>query len=109
MAVNQLEVEVRLSDGYAVLALQGDIDAYTGPSLTGYLEAAVRETQGDVHVNLSKVRFVDSSGIAVFVTAAKQLRERGNDLVVEAAPASIIKVLEMTGVTKLIRMGAGRR
>jgi anti-sigma B factor antagonist len=109
MAVNQLEVEVRLSDGRAVLDLYGDVDAYTGPSLSGYLDAAVNENAGDVHLNLSKVKFVDSSGIAVFVAAAKRLRDRGNDLVVEATPPNVAKVLEMTGVTKLIRLDARRR
>ena len=104
MAVNQLEVEVRIASGRAVLDLLGDVDAYTGPRLTEYLNAAVGETEGDVHINLARVKFVDSSGIAVFVAAAKQLRERGNDLVVEAPPASVVKVLEMTGVTKLLKV-----
>jgi anti-sigma B factor antagonist len=104
MVQNDLEVVVQLADGAATLALRGDIDAYTGPSLTEYLDAAVAETDGNVTVNLANVAFVDSSGIAVLVGAAKRLRERGHELVVEEPAARVSKILEMTGVTKLLRV-----
>jgi anti-sigma B factor antagonist len=104
LAETDLEVLVRVLNDDAVLALRGEVDAYTGPSLSEYLDAAVAETAGNVTLNLSQVSFVDSSGIAVLVAAAKKLRDRGKELVVEAPPAMVAKVLEITGVTKLVRI-----
>ena len=102
------EVDVRVAKGGTVLAVRGEIDAYTGATLTGYLDAAFAEGPGDVTLDLSKVKFVDSSGIAVFVAAAKKLRDRGNNLVVAAPPKPVAKVLEMTGVTKLVKVRTRR-
>lgn len=104
VAVNSFEIELRMTDGRAVLDLHGDVDAYTGQRLTEYIDAAVTEHAGDVHLNLAKVRFVDSSGIAVFVAAAKRLRERGDQLVVRAPQASVAKIFEITGVDKLVKL-----
>jgi stage II sporulation protein AA (anti-sigma F factor antagonist) len=104
MARTQLEVEVRQTNGRAWLALNGEVDAYTRATLSEKLDAAVAESRGDVTLDLSGVSFVDSSGIAVLVGAAKQLRERGNDLVLVSPPAMVKKVLEMTGVNRLVRL-----
>ena len=104
MAETDLEVVVRVLNGDAVLALRGEVDAYTGPNLSEYLDAAMAETSGNVTLNLSEVSFVDSSGIAVLVAAAKKLRERGKALVVEGPVPMVVKVLEITGVTKLVQV-----
>jgi anti-sigma B factor antagonist len=104
VAESEFTVDVRTTDGHTVVAPRGDIDAYTGPSLTEHLDAALARAAGDVTLDLSDVQFVDSSGIAVFVVAAKKLRDREQSLVVVSPPAAVSKVLEMTGVTKLVRV-----
>lgn len=104
MAQTEFEVEVRESGGRAVLAPRGDIDAYTGPTLAEHLNVALAGSKGDITLDLSAVSFVDSSGIGVFVAAAKKLRERGNELVIESAPSMVTKLMEMTGVTKLVKL-----
>jgi anti-sigma B factor antagonist len=100
---------VRIAGGQPVVVARGDIDAYTGPKLAEHLNAALDESSGNVTLDLSDVAFVDSSGIAVFVAAAKRLRERGSDLVVESPPKMLTKLLEMTGVTKLVKVERSRR
>jgi anti-anti-sigma factor len=107
MADSSFEVTVRVCDGRTSLAVRGDVDAYTGPTLADYLDAAVSETTGDLTVDLSAVHFVDSSGIAVLVAAAKKLRDRASELVVQSPPPIVRKVLEMTGVNKLLTVERG--
>ena len=104
MAGTEFEVVVHVNDGNASLIPRGDIDAYTGPRLSDHLNSAVAETTGDITLDLSKVSFVDSTGIAVMVAAAKKLRERGSELIVESPPRMVTKLLEMTGVTKLVKV-----
>ena len=102
MAHSRFEVTVRVDDGRTSLAVRGDVDAYTGPTLADYLDVAVTETTGAITVDLADVHFVDSSGIAVLVAAAKRLRDRDDELIVQSPPPIVRKVLEMTGVTKLL-------
>jgi len=109
MAKAQLEVAVRHSNGSALLALDGELDAYTRATLSAHLDAAVDETRGNVTLDLSNVSFVDSSGIAVLVGAAKKLRERGSDLILESPPRMVTKLLEMTGVNRLVRLSRSAR
>ncbi len=106
---SEFDVVVRVLDGHALLAVKGDVDAYTGPNLIECLTAAVDESDGDVTLDMSGVSFIDSSGIAILVATAKQLRQRGNELVVDSPPRMVAKVMEMTGVTKLVRLEQSSR
>ena len=104
MANTNFEFAVREKNGRATLVLRGDLDAYTGQRFNECVQAAVTATKGDVTMDMREVAFVDSSGIAILVAAAKSLRERGNSLVLQSPPRMLQKVLEMTGVTKLVRV-----
>ena len=108
MGATEFEVSLHVADGRALVAPRGDVDAYTGQSLAGQLDAALAETSGDVTVDLSGVPFLDSSGIAVLVAAAKKLRDRGSELVVQAPAAPVRKVLEITGVSSVVRVDPKR-
>lgn len=105
----QLHVEVQTSHERAVLALRGDLDAYTRRELTDQLDAALSAATGNITLELSGVSFMDSSGLSAIVSAAKRLRERGDDLVLESPPPMITKVLEMTGVDKLVKVRRSAR
>jgi anti-anti-sigma factor len=104
------EIAVRGEAGDLTLAVRGEIDAYTGRALAQHLDTALATSPGDVRIDLTDVRFVDSSGLAVVVAAAKKLRDRGNELVVESPSRRVAKLFEMTGVTKLVKVqGKGTR
>jgi anti-sigma B factor antagonist len=98
------EFAVRDGKGRATVVVRGDLDAYTGPRFSECLRGAVADAAGDVAIDMAEVSFVDSSGIAILVASAKQLRERGNVLVIQSPPRMVGKVLEMTGVTKLVKV-----
>lgn len=108
MGHTNFEFAVREGSGRATLILRGDLDAYTGPRFNESLKAAVEGTKGDIAMDMREVSFVDSSGIAILVATAKTLRERGNTLVIQSPPRMLRKVLEMTGVTKLVRVERAR-
>jgi anti-anti-sigma factor len=103
------EFAVREGNGRATMVLRGDLDAYTGQRFSECLQTTIAGTKGDVAMDMSDVSFVDSSGIAILVATAKSLRERGNNLVIQSPPPMLTKVLEMTGVTKLVRLEGRRR
>lgn len=105
----QLEVEVLDKNERAGLVLRGDLDAYTRQEFTSRLDAALAKSAGNVTLDLSEVGFMDSSGLAAIVAAAKRLRERGDELVLESPPAMVTKVLEMTGVNKLVKVRRSAR
>lgn len=104
MGDTNFEFAVRDANGRRTIVLRGDLDAYTGPRFSDCLAEAVNGGRGDLAVDMSAVSFVDSSGIAILVATAKQLRDRGNTLVIQSPPRMVGKLLEMTGVSKLVRL-----
>ena len=108
MGATEFTVSVQVADGRAFVAPRGDVDAYSGQNLAGHLDAAMQESSGDVVIDLSGVPFVDSSGIAVLVAAAKKLRDRGHALVVESPSTRVRRLLEITGVAKVVRVAPRR-
>ncbi len=72
-----LEVDVAEHDGFVVLTARGTIDYWTVQPLRTAIEEAVTAPQPCVVVDLGKVCFVDSTGLALLVAADQWARSRG--------------------------------
>lgn len=96
-----LGLEVAERDGRAVLTVQGEIDVYTAPRFRERLIELVNEGHVQVVVDLSGVEFLDSTGLGVLVGGLKRLRSHDGDLVIACDEARIVKVFEITGLTKV--------
>jgi anti-sigma B factor antagonist len=48
--------------------------------------------------------FIDSTGLGVIVGTLKRLREGGGDLVLRSPSRSTRKVLEITGLTRIVEI-----
>lgn len=77
------------------LALVGELDAHTAPLLAEAISAAGRDR---LCVDMSEVRFVDSSGLRVLIEAhqAAQAKERTVSLT-NPSPA-VTRLLEISGI-----------
>jgi anti-sigma B factor antagonist len=90
-----------------VVALAGDCDLHTRDEMTATLLDAVRS--GDtVTVDLSGVRFLDSSGLHALVTAYHAALERAGNLYVVNATGTVETVLAITGILELLQRPADR-
>lgn len=84
--------------GIPVLAVTGEIDVYTAPSLRQQLVELSQKGATTAVVDLSDVSFVDSTGLGVLVSGLKRFREAGGDLPLVVTQPQILKVLEITGL-----------
>jgi len=86
----------------AVLRVTGEVDVYTAP----LLRERVRElaASGAVHLiaDLSQVDFLDSTGLGVLVGGLKRLREDGGSLALVITTPRILRVFQITGLTKAL-------
>ncbi|WP_202638287.1 MEDS domain-containing protein [Bailinhaonella thermotolerans] len=78
------------------LRLEGDVDDSTAPVLSRALTDAATREPGDVHADLSGVRFISLGGIRALVSAAQGL---GGDraLVLGPVPGHVRELIEITG------------
>lgn len=91
-----------LSERYntAILTLKGN--AMGGPSATAYMDeikSLIDQGKTNVVADLSKVKFMNSSGLGILITSLTSLRNAGGDLKICGASNRIESLLI---VTKLI-------
>ena len=103
MPLARLDVERR---GEAVIAhVEGDVDLSNSAELRRALEeAAVPDTLG-LAVDMSRVGYVDSTGMTVLANVAKALELRRQRLAVVAPEGSgVRRLLELVGIDRVVRL-----
>jgi anti-sigma B factor antagonist len=87
----------------AVLRVAGEVDVYTAPAIRERIRDLA--AKGAVHViaDLSRVDFLDSTGLGVLVGGLKRLREHDGSLTLVISATRILRILEMTGLTRVFQ------
>ena|SRR6476646_3154916 len=99
-------LDVRAEPGpTTVLALSGELDPATAPTLQSAVDEALEDpTMIRLVLDLEELAFVDSSGLRVFVTTRESLREREGDLILRSPSANTERLLSITGLTEVIEV-----
>jgi anti-anti-sigma factor len=85
--------------GRTIVKLCGELDIASAPDLREQLLAILsRRTLSHLILDLSKLRFIDSSGIAVFVNTDRRARLLGCTLALVAPQAPVSRVLQVCGL-----------
>jgi anti-sigma B factor antagonist len=101
-----LMIETLETGGATVVKVAGEVDVFTAPQLREALAQAVDANGSHVVVDLEDVGFLDSTGLGVLVFGLKRVRERGGDLSLVCAHEQILKVLSITGLSKILKVYA---
>jgi anti-sigma B factor antagonist len=98
----QLDVATEsLGNGTRVVALRGELDVATLPSLDEALSVAVRgEGTPRVLIDLSEVTFIDSTALMRLLTAQRELDRRGGQLVLACSNPTVLRLFEVTRTDK---------
>jgi anti-sigma B factor antagonist len=96
-----LRLDVSEQDGWSVLQVGGEIDVATAPRLREQLIKLVNDQRFSIVVDLEGVDFIDSTGLGVLVGALKRVRTNEGDLALVCTGPRILKVFEITGLTKV--------
>jgi anti-sigma B factor antagonist len=97
-----LEIQVTSTDGEVVVSVRGEIDMATAPSLWKELTELIPDVQKRLVIDLADTRFIDSTGMGVFVKAFERLQHDGAELVLKSPNNSARKVLNLTGLDKVL-------
>jgi anti-sigma B factor antagonist len=91
-----INLDVRHAEGATVLSVGGELDVSAAPSLSGELNDIIRSGEGDVVVDLSRVSFVDSTGLAVLLNALRRLTRARRRMGLVIGTGAVLRAFEVT-------------
>ena len=95
---------LRVQRVQGVIIAEGELDLVGGPLLDTAVEAA--EAAGEqVVIDLSKVTFVDSSGLRCLIAASQRAARNGQRVRLVAPTTVVTRLLEITATASMFDIG----
>ncbi len=95
---SSLDISTRTVDGMTIAELAGELDIARAPALREQLLSMLRLGSNRLVIDLSKVSFCDTSGLAVLVGIGRRARQQGGFLRLAAVSPQADQVLQITGL-----------
>jgi anti-sigma B factor antagonist len=100
-----VQIAARPATGGTILDITGDIDLAHSPAMRKALLQEIKEKKTPkVFLNLEKVRYIDSSGIASLVEGLKASREMGSRLILYGLSKTVREVMELSRLQKIFEI-----
>lgn len=101
MNLTQETVERQALGQAIVVSPEGEVDMHESPKLRAALIEQISRKPKVVIVDLAKVSFIDSSGVATLIEALKRTRAAGLSLVLCGMNAKVKDVFEVSRLDKV--------
>jgi len=99
--LNQSFVYVIGFSGNFVMESSDEFNVLMGTLIAGGLKKAV--------FDLGELKYVDSTGIGIFINAAKQIRARGGDLAFYNVNPKVLEILQLVKLNDFIQFFKGEK
>jgi stage II sporulation protein AA (anti-sigma F factor antagonist) len=100
-------VKLKVEDNYLIAFLEGDLDLHTVKRIREQVDSELEKTGvGTLLLDLSRVSFMDSSGLGFILGRYRCLREKGGKVILVAPRAQVRRVLELSGVGRIMKISA---
>jgi len=105
-----IKISTRQQGEVTIVGLVGDITLFNSPEIRKELMVLLKE-QGvtQLFVNMTGVKYVDSSGIASLVEGLKMARDRGSRFVLYGLSKPALTVLELTHLLHVFEVHASEQ
>jgi anti-sigma B factor antagonist len=103
-----LEVGVSAADYGVLVTIAGELDIATAPRVRAALTAHDVAGGEAVVADLSDVKFMDSTGLSLFLTLEGELRERGGRLAIACPEGAARLIFDVTGVDEHLKLYPSR-
>jgi anti-anti-sigma factor len=102
-STDSLRYDVTRAEGRATVRLAGELDIACSPVVDHALVDAAFGT-GETIVDLSRVTFIDASGLRLLLTAQRDARAAGRSLTFHRPHPAVRRLLALTGVLPLLEI-----
>ena len=100
-----MQISARRNDKTTIFDLSGDIDFANSPEVRQSVLREIQEIRTSrVIVNLSQVRYIDSSGVASLVEGLKASRDLGSRFILFGLSTAAREVLQLSRLLKVFEI-----
>jgi anti-sigma B factor antagonist len=96
-----LSIHVHVVDGRQVFELIGSLDIATSPTVRAALSSASEQGDHKLIVDLTKVDFLDSTGLGALIGGQRRAKEFDGEVRLVAKEGQILRLLRITGLLKV--------
>jgi anti-sigma B factor antagonist len=101
---NTFQMERSERSGVVVLALDGYLDAHTAPAFEKSIETEHETGHRYLVVDCSRLTYISSAGLGVFMSFIEEIREAGGDIKLAAISPKVYQVFEVLGFPSLFEI-----
>lgn len=96
-----MQIKIEEKSGIRVCSAEGDIDINTSPQVKKAFDKLIQAKSSKVLINLQKVEYIDSSGLATLVEILKNMKGFGGKLKLCSLSNKVKSLFEITKLEKL--------
>lgn len=83
-------------DNMRIISVEGDVDMYSSPKLRDKIAQLTQEQMPVILINLKKVRYMDSSGLATFVEGMQNTKKYKGKFILCGLQTLVYDVFKLT-------------
>jgi anti-anti-sigma factor len=87
-----------------ILPLNGEIDLHVSPRIALSLSQMVKKKPAKLIVDMSRVTYIDSSGLAVLIEAMQSVEEYGGAFVIAGLQETVRSIFEIARLDQVFRI-----
>jgi anti-sigma B factor antagonist len=87
-----------------VLRLEGEIDLHVSPNIAASLATLIRKKPKQLVVDLSRVTYIDSSGLAALIEGMRNVQEYGGKFALAGLQETIRTIFEIARLDQVFRI-----
>jgi anti-sigma B factor antagonist len=96
-----LSIHLHVVEGSQVFELTGSLDIATSPTVRATLTSASERGDHKLIVDLTKVDFLDSTGLGALIGGQRRAKEFDGEIRLVAKEGQILRLLRITGLLKV--------
>lgn len=94
-------VQTDSADDFAVIHLEGAVDAHTAPKFEEAVQSVIDNGQHRIVVDCEKLTYISSAGLGVFMGFIEEVREQGGDIKICGLSDKVKQPFEILGFESL--------
>lgn len=98
-----MQIDLHPKENAALVTIAGSVDGTTADALQTTLRGYVTEGHTHLVVDMGDVDYTSSAGLRALLATVKDARQRGGDLRLANIVPNVMKVLDLSGFTSILK------